>query len=163
MCEESKESALLLRVMEYLEEDNWKYQRMDDKEVLLMFFRGEEATFRCIVQVDAEQGHIFFYSALESYVPSHRRDDVALFLTRANYGMRVGNFEMDLDDGEIRFKTNLVLTEEEDFPQEVLGRMIYLNLAMMNRYYPGVMRVSYADTSPEQAIAEIEGKIQESV
>jgi len=29
------------------------------------------------------------------------------FLTRANYGMMIGNFEMDFTDGEIRYKTSI--------------------------------------------------------
>jgi len=33
------------------------------------------------------------------------------FLTRANYGLNIGNFEMDFQDGEIRFKTAIDVEE----------------------------------------------------
>ena len=29
---------------------------------------------------------------------------MAEFLTRANYGIMIGNFEMDFNDGEVRYK-----------------------------------------------------------
>ena len=32
-----------------------------------------------------------------------KRQDIAEYLTRANYGMVMGNFEMDYSDGEIRY------------------------------------------------------------
>ncbi len=32
---------------------------------------------------------------------------VAEFITRANFGIVIGNFEIDFSDGEIRYKTSI--------------------------------------------------------
>lgn len=40
-------------------------------------------------------------------VPEDRRLALAEFLTRANYGLFIGNFEMDWQDGEVRYKTSI--------------------------------------------------------
>ncbi|MCB9638379.1 MAG: YbjN domain-containing protein [Myxococcales bacterium] len=141
--------------MFFFEEDGWKYQRADEKEMLLMYFRGDHASWRCIAQVEPEQELFLFYSVLDSYVPVHKRDDVALFFTRANYGMRIGNFEIDLDDGEVRYKTSLAVSGSEA-TSEMISRLVYYNLAMMDKYYRGLMRVVFAEISPEEAIQEIE-------
>ncbi len=155
MCEIAPESTLFSVVMSFFEEDNWEYQRSND-EVLLMQFRAEHALLRCVAQVEPTQEVFLFYSMLGVYVPEPKREKVALFLTRANYGMRVGNFEMDLEDGEVRFKTSLVASGAEA-TSEMVRRIVYYNLAMMDKYYAGMMRVVFADITPEEAIHEIEG------
>jgi len=40
-------------------------------------------------------------------VISSKRGAVAEFINRANYGIIIGNFEMDFADGEIRYKTSI--------------------------------------------------------
>ena len=42
---------------------------------------------------------------LPTHVREDKRDVVCRYITRANYGLRNGNLEMDLDDGEVRYKT----------------------------------------------------------
>jgi hypothetical protein len=79
----------------------------------------------------------------------------AQFLTRANYGMTMGNFELDFADGEIRYKTSIdVEGASLTFPQ--IKGLIYTNVTMMDEYLPGIMSVIYSDVSPEDAIAQIE-------
>jgi hypothetical protein len=77
------------------------------------------------------------------------------FLTRANYGLILGNFEMDFTDGEVRYKTSIYIGETElDFP--VIKKMVYLNLSTIDDYFPAMMKVIYGGISAEQAINEIE-------
>ncbi|MCK6509476.1 YbjN domain-containing protein [Myxococcota bacterium] len=155
MCDVVSESPLFSVALSFFEEDEWEYQRSSG-EVLLMQFRAEHALLRCVAQVEPTQEVFLFYSMLGVYVSEPKREKVALFLTRANYGMRVGNFEMDLEDGEVRFKTSFVASGAEA-TVEMVRRTVYYNLAMMDKYYVGLMRVVFADVTPEEAIHEIEG------
>ena len=40
-------------------------------------------------------------------VPLEQRAAISEFITRANYGLTNGNFEMDFSDGELRYKTTI--------------------------------------------------------
>ncbi|MGH2410076.1 MAG: YbjN domain-containing protein, partial [Chloroflexota bacterium] len=87
--------------------------------------------------------------------PVERRLAMAEFLTRANYGLPIGNFELDFEDGEIRFKTSIDLEEVEPNPL-LVKHVIYANVIMMDRYLPGIASVAEDKASPAAAIAEIE-------
>jgi hypothetical protein len=46
-------------------------------------------------------------------VPEAKRQAMAEFLTRAKYGLCMGNFEMDFGDGEVRYKASLDIADGE--------------------------------------------------
>jgi hypothetical protein len=81
---------------------------------------------------------------------------MAEFITRANYGMRIGNFEMDFSDGELRYKSSIDV-EDDRLSSPLVKHMIYPNVLMMDKYLPGIMAIIYAGKSPQQAVEEIEG------
>ncbi|MBO4400485.1 MAG: YbjN domain-containing protein [Selenomonadaceae bacterium] len=81
--------------------------------------------------------------------------EVAEFLHRANYGLAFGNFELDFDDGEIRYKMSLNCVDSlpgEDAIEDVL----YLPLSMFERYGDGILTVAMGLAEPEAAIKKIE-------
>jgi hypothetical protein len=49
---------------------------------------------------------------------------VAEFLTRANSGMVIGNFELDFADGEIRYKTSIDV-EGDKLSYAIIKRLVY--------------------------------------
>ena len=81
---------------------------------------------------------------------------MAEFLTRANYGLIIGNFEMDLTDGEVRYKTGIDV-EGDRLSAALVKNLVYANVLTMDQYLPGIMRLIYADVSPAEAIVQVEG------
>ena len=84
-----------------------------------------------------------------------KRTAVAEFITRANYGMRVGNFEMDFNDGEVRFKIS-VDVDNHELTQALVSNHVYANVWTMDRYLPGLFAVVYSDISPLEALEKVE-------
>jgi len=109
--------------------------------------------FAQTVEDEATQ-RFFFYSICPLKAQDHLQV-AAEFLTRANYGLSIGNFELDFKDGEIRFKTSIDVTED-GFGLATIERLVYTNVLMMDRYLPGLMTVLSGSASPEQAIQAIE-------
>ncbi len=149
-------SGILDAVVRFFQEDNWHFEQLPDKPILRMGFRGDNGTWRCYAQVREQQQQFVFYSVLEFNIPEDRRPAMAEFLTRANYGLILGNFEMDFRDGEIRYKTSIDV-EGDRLTSALIRPMVYVNVLMMDRYLPGIMKVAYGGASPADAIAEIEG------
>ncbi|HEX4109048.1 MAG TPA: YbjN domain-containing protein [Solirubrobacteraceae bacterium] len=107
-----------------------------------------------VVAHTEEAGWLVFYSEFPLPVPSDRLPAVAEFVMRANYGLVIGNFELDLDDGRIRYKASI------DFgampPSQALAdRILGWNVGTMARYLPGIM-VVVAGADPRSAVSEIE-------
>jgi hypothetical protein len=109
----------------------------------------------CLALADEQSEQAIFYSVvLESTAPEHRLE-MMKFVTLANYGMQVGNFELDLEDGEVRFKTS-VDVEGIELAEDLLRNMVELNILMMGLYYDGLVAVMRGGMTAEEAIAEIE-------
>ena len=142
-------------VIAYLAQDSWPYEEMDQGVVVRVLFHGENAQFACFAQSREEQQQFVFYSVCPVSVPEHKRSEIAEFITRANYDMVIGNFEMDYIDGEVRFKTSIDV-EECELTSALIRPLLYANVLMMDQYLPGMMGVIYADRSPADAVALVE-------
>lgn len=81
--------------------------------------------------------------------------EIAEFLHRANSGLKNGNFEMDYDDGEIRFKA-FVNFENTDISKEVIRDSVIVGPAMINKYGIELLKVMIGAGSPEESILEAE-------
>jgi hypothetical protein len=142
-------------VVDYLTEDDWKFNVVKDDTALMLSFRGEAGSWQCFATVDEEKQWFTFYSILPSNVPEEKRVEIAEFITRANYGLVIGNFEMDYADGEVRYKTS-VDVEGGELTPKMIENLMRANLMTMDRYFAGVMGVLYGDRDPAEAIAEME-------
>jgi hypothetical protein len=141
----------------FLMEDEWPCMQTGDAESFKTGFFGEHAEFSCLVQERVEEEQFLFYSILPIKIPAEKRMEAAEFITRANSGMAVGNFEMDFADGEIRYKTSVDL-EDVDIADRLVRNLIYANVLTLDRYIPGIMRMVYGGISPIDAIREVEGE-----
>jgi hypothetical protein len=140
----------------YLEADGW-YPRPDEgKHAYRMYYRGKSGELRCFAQIHINLEQFAFYAIATVNVPDEVRPAVAEFLMRANYGMRIGNFEMDYSDGEVRFKTSLDF-EGETLTDNLIRHTIYPAVQTMDKYLPGLMKVAFGAMTPVEAIQEIEG------
>jgi hypothetical protein len=140
----------------FFEVDEWQTQPLDDKPILRMAFRGEDGHWSCYAQADEEREIFVFYSVAPVTVPEDRRTPMAEFITRANYGMLLGNFEMDYSDGEVRYKTSIDV-EGTPLSVELAKRVVYANVLTLNRYLKGVLAVAFGGRDPAAAVADIEG------
>jgi len=143
-------------MVKFFKEDEWPFQQVEDKPLLRTGFSGKSGKWLCFAQAREEAEQFLFYSICPFRAPPERRKEVMEFLTRANYGMIIGNFEMDLEDGEIRYKT-AVDVESSQLTQTMLKNMVYINVKMMDKYLPGIKAVAEAGASPKEEIKRIEG------
>lgn len=133
--------------------------QLEGEPLLQMGFQGENGQWTCYAKARETQEQLVFYSICPVKVPEYRRMVVAEFLTRANCGMIIGNFELDFADGEIRYKTSIdVEGDRLSFP--LIRQLVYANLKMMDAYLPGIMSVIYSSVLPVDAIASIEEQQQ---
>jgi hypothetical protein len=140
----------------YLSDDEWFPRRIEGKYAYSMSYTGKNGDLRCyaIIRVDLEE--FLFYAVAPVKVPEEIRTAVAEYLTRANYGLRIGNFEMDYADGEVRYKSSLDF-EGQSLTFDLIRNAIYPSVHTMDRYLPGLLRVSFGGATPHEAIEEVEG------
>ena len=141
------------QLVNYLQRVNLKIADQNDELVLLRFGseHGDQKMFLLI-----EEGRLLqsvVYPAIR--IAEGSRSDVAIAVARANYGLKIGNFELDMNDGELRYQAALPF--EGELPGDhVLERIVYVGLSMMNRYMPAFLSVIYGNEPAKDAIALVE-------
>lgn len=132
--------ALLSELKRVFEENDWPYSQVDGAPVLVSELSGPEGRWDFYAQAVEEKDLVLLYSIAPERVPEERRPDVSEFLTKANYGLADGNFELDFDDGEVRYKT--VLHVQGDALDALLvRRLVRSNGTALETYLPSIHSV----------------------
>jgi hypothetical protein len=142
-------------LVNFFTQDDWTFTRIQGEPGIYLGFAGDNGTWNCYAQAREEQEQFAFYSIAPILAPESKRAAVAEFMTRANYGLIVGNFEMDFADGEIRYKTSIDINSDE-LTSDVIQRLVYANVTTMDEYLPGIIAVIESEVEPVDAIALIE-------
>ena len=148
-------TGLFSTLIDYMEEENWKYEILEGETILRFHFKGTSGRLLCYAEVDEEKFWLIFYAYMPVNTPQEKMDEMAEFICRANRGMRIGNFELDYDDGEIRYKTSID-AEGGEMTLQMIDNLLRANLSTINRYFPGIMSVIYSDREVLDLIREIE-------
>lgn len=143
----------------FLLDDDWKFD-----------FDDEKGIFRFGVNIDGKMKHVNYFVPVrdDSYTVyaispvSADSDDeevmrnITEFICRANYGLRNGNFEIDIRDGEIRYKV-FVDCDGGILPsRDVVRGSIIIPAMMFERYSPGILDVVFKGSTAAEAIGQCE-------
>ncbi|HVJ47859.1 YbjN domain-containing protein [Desulfitobacterium sp.] len=135
-----------------LTENGWEFDHDDKNEILRLEIRGVNSDFHCFIIVDEEQESLLCNTHIKHKIPFPKRIEICNFMNRINYELANGNFEMDMDDGEIRFRTYLDLANTEP-SQEQMMNLIWNGSQSFDTYYPGVEKIVHEEFSAEEAMA----------
>jgi hypothetical protein len=127
-----------------------------DQPIYRLISQGENGKWSCFACPREDMQQCVFYSIYPDLIPEERRTIVTEFLTRANFGMAIGNFEINLDSGEVRLKTSIDV-EDDRLSLELFQQLVAANVNTMDRYLPGIQEVIEGQATPEAAIAQLEG------
>ena len=142
-------------IRRYCDDDGIRYRSLDERTIQAGF-QGNNFTYHMLVR--SREGHqqAILLTIVPVKVQSEQRLAVAEFLCRANYGLMLGNFEMDYDTGEVRYKTS-VDVEGGALTTGMVKTLVHVNLSTADKYAKGLISVLYRGMTAAQAIAELEG------
>jgi len=118
---------------------------------------GDLRMLGCVIGV----GNGYFRSYIISPIGADPKDPAKLaalseFICRVNYGMKYGNFEMDFNDGEIRYKCFVDCEGRMDPSRELIENSVMAGIEMTKQYFPGIKDVLFNGVSPKDAIEKCE-------
>ncbi len=97
---------------------------------------------------------VMFTTILPMNVPENCRMAISEYLTRVNYMLILGNFQLDMNDGELSYKAVGVYEEDTGLADSVVIRLTYVGFNMFDKYMPGVFAIIYGGRSVEEAFEE---------
>ena len=151
MPEDYNADELLQRMVSALEELDYNVAVESDRRCLRTTVNGSNGYFPCILFVWPDYPIICVYTQVQCRVPEEKRPEMADFLNRVNSNNWYGNFEMDMGDGGVRYRTSLNLADGVP-TTHMLGTLLYGNFNNVNRYLPGIMSLIWNDVAAEDAI-----------
>jgi len=137
--------------VEFFEKQGWSYRLDGDKPVIHTGFNGNNGIWQCVAIAGPQDLYLMFLSLLPCKAVSGRRAACAELLTRINYGLTQGCFEMDFEDGEIRFRTSIPLASDAG-SLELVEHLVFSNLCTVDRFFGAIMKMLYAEVSPKTAL-----------
>jgi hypothetical protein len=155
-----RRSETLDRVCEFLDGQDWKYSISEDDSSIHTGFRDESGSFFLKIVAPECPPVLGVIVNLPLAVPENRRVAMAEAVARANYGLLLGCFDLDMSDGELGFRA--VMPLEEAAPTEgQFGVLLLVSCATAVRYYRAFSRLVFCDDlSPAEVIAEVEMAVQ---
>jgi len=151
-------AELLDLVAAALDAKNFTYNRNEEKEFIdfkITLSTCKKMGAVRVIVIPNTNNAIATYAVCPQNADEDERAAVMEYITRANYGLRIGNFEMDLRDGEIRYKTYLQMQSDVP-PMKTVDRYISLSYLMLEKYGNGLLSVMYGVSSPEEAVKAAE-------
>jgi hypothetical protein len=152
----SDKSPLLATTFRWLDRDGWSPDVVEEEGgvVAAVGFRGDNGLWSCFAATVEDEDRVIFYSLYPEPVPEEGRTAVAELFTRVNFGLLIGNFELDLSDGEARYRTSIDV-EGAELTDALLRQLVYANVAAMDHFLPAISAVAAGDHTPEETIAEL--------
>lgn len=149
----------------FLTEDDWHFS-FDDQRGLFKFdlnLKGRIKNVRYIVDVKDDEYVVYAISPIGADEDDEKKMAImAEFICRANYGLKNGNFELDMRDGEIRYKS-FVDCEGLTPTTEMVRNSIHCPAAMFDRYGDGIVDIIFGNSTAKEAVAKCEKSPEEEL
>jgi len=150
--------SLYQTIASILDEDDTPYRGDSDGGVVLVDMTSEVGSWKMHIQVTETEDVrlVVIHSELPALIPEDNRSKVAELLTRINYDLVVGNFELGMEDGVVLFKTTLDLCDGQ-LTQTMFERMHNLNGHTFSRFFAQILSVGF-NGAVETGLAEAEDR-----
>lgn len=141
-------------VRDYLDSENLHYifQEEDGQFYFPMTSRSRFGNVHYVISVEDTFYCVTCVLPLSANVKDKNEcTRVNEFITRANYGLIFGCFEMDYRDGELRFRLTVDCKNGLPVPKQI-EHSIFSPAAMCSRYGGGIAEIMFFDTAPADAV-----------
>lgn len=142
----------------FLTEDDWFFS-FDKEHGLFQFqllLQGKIKIINYIIEVKKDKFIVYAISPLGvDENDQAMMSAMAEFVCRVNYDLIIGNFDLDMHDGEIRFKY-FVDCNEITPTIEMVCNSIHFPATMFKRYGGGIVDVLFGNSTAKEAIDKCE-------
>lgn len=142
----------------YLKQDDWHFS-FDEENGLFRFGLSLSSKIKKINYiVDVKEDEYIVYAIAPIGADEEDKKmmaNMAEFVCRANYGLKNGNFELDMRDGEVRFKC-FVDCESITLSKDMVQNSIHCPAIMFKRYGSGIVDIIFGNATATEAVNRCE-------
>lgn len=127
----------------------------DDTLTLRIFVKGKHAEWACMIRCFEQSARLLVYSLYPEQVEAALRNRISELICRINYGLILGNFEMDWEDGELRYKTSMDI-ESIEINRTVMRNLVYGNFHSFDMYFNAIAQGLRTERDLDTLVLEAE-------
>lgn len=150
-----KKENVIKILNEFLEEQKWKYDYDEDSSTYDFGINLGNIIGNIYFVITVRDHYYKAISIFNSKCEKQNRQNIAEYLHRANFGMNNGNFELDVDDGEVRFKT-YIDCRGRTLSKKTVEESIVIPIVMFKRYGKNLLKLMLGEGNPKDLIREVE-------
>ena len=142
---------------DWLDGDDWHYEYDAEHHLIKAGINLDckLRSARIFIPIRADGSYIVnIYSPIKGDPAS--LDELVKYVAMANYGLANGNFDIDVSDGEVRYKTYVNCKDLETLPAQIIKDSIYVGWCMMDRYGTGLAALAMGFSDVETEIKKAE-------
>lgn len=126
-------------VNQFLHEDGWEPRQIDDG-IFRFWYRSQKGLYYCLIYVVDYLSSFTVYVRMPRAIPESKVPSVIDWITKVNYGLWLGNFEFDFEEGGVVFKNGLDFDAFSLTPK-LIRNTLYAALTTSDKYLPNLMNV----------------------
>ena len=142
-------------MMEALFETSW-VMYLVKQPTAMVDLRGEQALYSSRYFASEGPRTIVCSTRCPVRIPKRTRRKAMEFITRANFGLLFGGFEMSLDDGAMYYRTSCNIADGA-LTMEMVGDLAWAGVFAFDRYLPRLLEVVYGKRPVDEAVREADG------
>jgi hypothetical protein len=138
----------------------WELENNAAESVLVVHFEGRGGPWLFAAHVDEALSQLVAYSVVPTPVPADALPAISEFVIRVNHGLSYGNLELDLDDGQLRFRTSLDY-EGNRLTEALVRPVLVNNCGLIDHLLPAIHGIVQGDLTPAAALERVEESLNE--
>lgn len=160
------QSNITTQVKQLLDGNKWHYYYHPPKAEdnpnthhLTLGMRNDGLEWGCLIRIQEDTQFVAMYGILPEQIPDTHRASAMLMMTQVNYGLMIGNVEMDLVDGEIRYK--VAQDMEKVGVSEATVMPLFQSVIAMTHVVYRLVQDLLDEPNPSQDIDELLAQLQQ--
>lgn len=133
-------AIIIEKIKNIFDNKQWHYKYDGRSKIFRLGIEAGDAVGKidCIIKVNKVDYTVL--AIMNAKANNKSIDEISKFLHKLNYDLKWGNFELDLDDGEIHYKTHVVFDGCE-ISDKVIYNSILLPIVMISNYGNDIIKI----------------------
>lgn len=160
----SAPTTVIELVLGFLHDDEWPHETSEDGSAVVTGYSGDNGQYDIAIETGSDSGLVAIHVDLPVAVKTSADDaealddaafsEVVALVCRLNSGLGLGNFDIDFDDGSVRFRVGVLLTDCTLQPQ-LFRNHLYAAAQAADQFCPLFAKVASGELEHMDALATL--------
>ena len=145
------EGSIMETVLRVINARNWRHLVYGENTMVELSMGCRNSSIRLVANAREKEQQVIVYAITGTKVPPARRAAAAEFVARANHNFFVGGFDLDYDEGVVRFRCGIDV-EGGVLTDKMVETLFDMTSFAADTHHERLMQVIYGGVEPKVAL-----------